>query len=399
MNVFAAVSVSAAIAAVFAAAPAQLRAAADEPAGVHVPADKRHMGQSRYDLLPFTDRRKGEPDRYRAVNPNFVKKVGGRYYYLLDAQPGTRYFDDALKDRGALPETDGVPVELSRTKEGAKGADGKTRQFVHVRDRGWVPRDALPTAAEVRSGKWFRFPLKPGHHTLYDGTGIARGTLAAPSVRLNYGQQKQIGGERHYYAFSTSIVPDGETRRRGASGWIRASAIEDGHDPGYSAEVVARMQPSPTPPGDRFTPYEVTGGDPEERLPGGGGYRFGYADEKGAFAEYKVLPGVPRTENVAATDYLKRSDGVVNLGYNAAGVSNDTYRVAGSGRPLTFHRSADPHATVVIDLFRAKDATHDGLRPAAKMQFVYGYIDEGNGAKRWGWIPLGALRPKPAPGS
>jgi hypothetical protein len=374
--------------------------AAAEETGIHIPADKRHLGLSRFDQLPFTDRKKGDPDRYRALNPNFVRKIDGRYYFLLDAKPGTHYFDETMNDKGVLPETANVPVELTRTKEVKGVGDGRTVSYVYVRDKGYVLRSQVTSAAEIRTGKWFLFPVKEGKHPLLDGTGIVRGTLAAREVRLNYGQQKQIKGERCVYAFSTSIVPEGDTGRKGASGWIKASALRDGHDPLYSPEVVTKMQPAAATEAG-FTAYEVTGGDPQEKATGADGkptYRFGYADDKGQFIAYKVLPGVALAgrASIAATDYLRRNDEVINLGFNVAGVSNDTYRVSSARRPLVFHRSHDKDATAVIDLFYPKDATHDGLRPVGTMVWVYGYVDEGGGAKRWGWIPLAALKPKPA---
>ncbi len=84
---------------------------------------------------------------------------------------------------------------------------------------------------------------------------------------------------------------------------------------------------------------------------------------------------------------------MVNLGFNVAGVSNDTFRVGDANRPLIFHRSADKDATAVIDLFYPKDTNRDGKKIAGKMFFVYGYVDTRTG-KRWGWIPLDALKLK-----
>jgi hypothetical protein len=364
--------------------------------GIYIPADKRHLGLSRFDLLPFTDRKKGDPDRYRALNPKYVKHENGHYYFLLTAKPGTPLLDKTGKARGTLTETD-VAVDLTDSID-AKNAEGKTVRFVLVKDKGYIARSALPAAAEIKVGKWFYFPLKPGSHSLFDGRGIVRGALAADSVRLNHGQRKQINGKTCYYAFSTSITLEGSGRKSGASGWILASAIQEGSDPQYSPEVVAKMQPSPTV-NDSFTPFEVTGGDPRAitgRDPDGKPlYRFGYTDSSGKFIEYKVLPGVPLAgrESIRATDYLKRNDNVINLGFNVSGVSNDTYRVSSAQRPLLFHRSSDKDATAVIDLFYPTDPTHDGLTPIGKMTFVYGYIDESPN-KRWGWIPLDALKPK-----
>jgi hypothetical protein len=47
----------------------------------------------------------------------------------------------------------------------------------------------------------------------------------------------------------------------------------------------------------------------------------------------------------------------------------------------------------VIDLFYPQDAVRDGEEIAGKMVFVYGYVDAPAG-KRWGWIPLDALKMK-----
>ncbi|MEO6655132.1 MAG: hypothetical protein ABIO36_03540 [Pyrinomonadaceae bacterium] len=84
---------------------------------------------------------------------------------------------------------------------------------------------------------------------------------------------------------------------------------------------------------------------------------------------------------------------MINLGFNIAGVSNDTFRINGANLPLGFHRSADKDATAVIDLFYPKEGVHDGEEIAGKMIFGYGYVDTAAG-KRWGWIPLSALKLK-----
>ncbi len=385
------------LSAVCATAPAQTPT--PTPTAIYIPADKRHLGLSRFDLLPFTDRKKGDPDRYRAVNPKHVQRENGHYYFLLTAKPGTRLYDKSGKEQGILAETD-VAVDLTDSIE-TKNANGGTVRCVSVKDKGYVLRSALPSAAEIKTGKWFYFPLRSGRHPLFDGRGIVRGALSADSVRLNYGQQKQINGKICLYAFSTSVTLEGTGKKSNASGWIPASALQEGNDPQYAPEVVAKMQPSPTV-SDTFTPYEVTGGDPQTPLgkdpEGKSLYKFGYTGLDGKFIEYKVLPGVPLAgrESIRATDYLRRNDNVINLGFNVSGVSNDTYRVSSAARPLLFHRSSDRDATAVIDLFYPTDATHDGLKPIGKMTFVYGFIDEG-ATKRWGWIPLDALKPNGVP--
>ncbi len=364
---------------------------------IYIPAGSRHQGLSRFDVLPFTDRRKGDPDRYRAVNPNYVKKENGNYYFVLSVKPDTHYFDENLRDRGVLPGTN-VEVDLTRIKT-AKTSGGKTEKYVFVKDKGYIPAIALTqTSGEIKDGRWFRFPIKSGEHLLYDGTGIARGKLAAEAVKLNYGQVKEINKETYYYAFSTKIILDGGKETIGASGWLKASAIQAGNAPRYDAGFVKKMQ-MPTNAGDTFTKYEITGGNRQEAIGkdenGKIKYKFGYAGANGEFVAYKVLPKVPLDgkQSIASTDYLKRSDDVINLGFNVAGVSNDTFRIKGANRPLVFRRSADKDATAVVDLFYPKDAVHDGEEIAGKMIFVYGYVDIAAG-KRWGWIPLDALKLK-----
>lgn len=355
---------------------------------IYIPANKRHVGLSRFDNLPFTDRIKGDPDRYRAHNLNYVKKIGGKYYFLLTAKDKTTYFDENLKQLGVLPEKN-VEVDLTQRKT-TKDTDEKAQRYIYVRDKGYISINSIEESAEeIKQGKWYQFPLKDGDNYIYDGAGIRRGKLTAKSVKLNYGQQKDINGERYYYAFSTKMKSGGETV--GVSGWIKASSISAGNDPQYSSEVVTKMQPAPTA-GDKFTVYEITGGAPEEKNPNGQtAYKFGYQGEDGKFTPYKVLPKVPVSQNVASTDYLKRSDDVINLGFNVAGVSNDTFRVDSDGKPLKFFRSSVKDATVYIDLFHPKDANHTGEEIVGKMIFVYGYVDV-QGQKRWGWIPLDALK-------
>ena len=330
----------------------------DSKAEIYIPADKRHQGLSRFDLLPFTDRQKGDPDRYRAVNPNYVKKENGHYYFALNVRPQTHYFDENLKDKGILSDAS-VQVDLTQIKV-AKANNNQSVKYVYVKDKGYAPMNSLAqTLSEIKAGRWFQFPLKRGEHQLYDGTGIARGKIAANSVKLNYGQKKEINKENYYYAFSTKIVVNETSETMGASGWIKASSIQEGNDPQYDAKFLEKMQ-IPTGSNDTFTDYEITGGNPQEIIGkdenGKTKYKFGYINESGEFIAYKVLPNIPLDGNqsVAATDYLKRADDVINLGFNIAGVSNDTFRINGANRPLIFHRSADKEATAVIDLFIQK---------------------------------------------
>ncbi len=368
----------------------------DFKSAIYIPADRRHQGLSRFDLIPFTDRKKGDPDRYRAVNPKYVKRENGRYFFALNVKTGTHYFDENLNDKGALPGAE-VSVDLTDTKT-ARTHDGKTVKYVAVKDKGYIPVSALAqTASDIKAGRWFQFPVKTGENIIYDGSGIARGKLAADSVKLNYGLKKEIKGATYYYAFSTKMTSGKENI--GASGWIKSSAIQAGNDPQFDESFVKKMQ-MPTAADDTFTEYEITGGDAREIIgkddKGATKYKFGYLDKNANFTAYKVLPKIPLDGNqsVASTDYLKRGDAVINLGFNVAGVSSDTFRIGVANRPLIFYRSSDKEATAVIDLFYPKDAAHDGEQIVAQMIFVYGYValkDE----KPWGWQPLDALKLKP----
>ncbi len=296
-----------------------------------------------------------------------------------------------------MPKTN-VEVDLTQTKSQKDGIS-KTEKYVYAKGKGYVAITALrQTPSEIKAGRWFYFPVKTGEHQLYDGTGISRGKLVASSVKLNYGQEKKINKENYYYAFSTKIIVNGSKEVIGASGWIKATAIQAGNEPQYDRKFTEKMQ-MPTAVNDTFTDYAITGGDPHETIGkddnGKIKYKFGYADKKGKFVAYKVLPKIPLDGNqsVASTDYLKRGDAVINLGFNVAGVSNDTFRIDGVNRPLIFHRSAEKDSTALIDLFCPKDTEHTGEEIVGKMVFVYGYIDTQSG-KRWGWIPLDALKAK-----
>lgn len=199
-----------------------------------------------------------------------------------------------------------------------------------------------------------RFPIR-GNTPLLDGAGNVRGRVAAGSVMINSGQRKLIAGQPHVYAFATTIArPDG--RRMGASGWIPEAALTEG--PLHFMPTATLPKP---PGGDRKGSYTITGGNPR---------RFG---------DLKVNPKIPRSENVAASDYLKRAGNVVNmlwaLPFNG-GVSNDTFPVG-----TKFIRSAGVPPKKVA-LYQPM-----GTKVVAQMSFVYGRVGE-----RYGWIALDALK-------
>lgn len=370
--------------------PSSARAATPNASIPVLPPSRRHDGSNRYDRLPVTDRPPGDPDRYRAVNPTVVSRENGHYFFPAKVKPGAHYFDKDHNSRGEIPGAD-VKVDFSRTKL-MRGADGKQRRYIYAQGLGYVRVGALTTSLkelkqELKDGPAFRFDLTPGEHQLYDGFGKPRGTIGPGYVKLNFGQETEINGEKYYYAFSTKLT-DGAS----VSGWIKASALKVAPYP-LKPEEARKLQPEPAR-GPFDTTYFITGGNPQA-VDAGGKYKFGYIGEvngRPQFISYKVLPGISlaQNKNIAATDYLKRTDNVVNMGYNVAGLSNNTFRVDGDLRLAFHHNSKDKEAIVQIPLYHPKDAEHAGEKPVAYMTFIYGYVDTPEG-RQYGWMALDAL--------
>ncbi len=161
-------------------------------------------------------------------------------------------------------------------------------------------------------------------------------------------------------------------------------------------------------------PKDLTGKD--------GKPKFGRIMLDGTFVSYKVKPGIPLSGekgSIAADDYLMRDGNVVNLGFNAAGVNYDTFKVDekdkfGQPKPIVFHRAPTSlkSATVDIDLYLPKEMDNLNEKPVGKMRFVYGYVvikdkffkngkpvvENGKQKytfkKEWGWMALDQLEPK-----
>lgn len=314
----------------------------------YVPGDDNRHKTSKYDNLPFPNHIKNSPDRYRAVNP---KRAG----------------------------------------EGVKGE------------------------------KLLYFPLKDGKdkngnvvkHIMVDGNGKDRGAITKSSVKLNYAQVKKINGEDYYYAFDTKIIDKNSNKEIGASGWVKASAIENGNAPKYTEKNIKNAQPRAVSEvhgkHKDYQQYVVQNVHPKELTGKDGKPKYGFIKD-GKFVSYKVLQGKTKDENFSASDYLRRTGNVINLGFNAAGLSNDTFKVdakdkAGKPLPVVFHRAPTSikSATVDIDIYHPKDKNHLGQKPVGKMRFVYGYVEipatkQGltviPATKRWGWMALGALKQK-----
>jgi hypothetical protein len=202
------------------------------------------------------------------------------------------------------------------------------------------------------------FPIKSGTH-LFDGAGGDRGRVAAGSVKINFGQRKDINGEPHVYAFATT-VKDGKVGANGkdamgASGWIKESALKDGP-----------LKQMPTVDAPRPLKGDLPG---EYKITGGSANRFG---------DLKVVPN-SKARNERASDYLLRPGNVTNLLYNLpgqGGVSTDTLP---KGAPFVRAAGVEP---VKIPLYRKGDD-----KVADHMTFVYGRSGD-----RYGWIAQDALK-------
>lgn len=257
---------------------------------------------------------------------------------------------------------------------------GNRNRIVHVRS--------------PRTGEYVMFPVKTGVR-MVDGNGEFRGTLTADTdkVKINYGQRKQITyqfadgrtrTEPYVYVYGTQIRAnvDGRTKSISASDWIPLSALTNSvAKRRYAADLKEVVQRRPRG-GDAPQRYTVTGGDQSVQR---------------KYGDLKVNPGpnnqgVPRTNNMAATDYLRRSEGAVNLIYSLpgrGGASTDTFKIG-----VTFVPSAGvPRVKVPLYLPNAaskaeKRAWVDNKLPHT-MEFVYGRI--GN---RYGWIAADALVPQ-----
>jgi hypothetical protein len=210
------------------------------------------------------------------------------------------------------------------------------------------------------TSKSFYFPIEKGTR-MVDGRGNDRGEVKAGSVKLNYGQQKQINGEDYVYAFATKAEKNGLTRS--VSGWILKSSLKGDLETRINMPTVN----APRPSGDQgpHREFAITGGD------------------RKAFGDLKVVPNSTK-KNERASDYLSRGGGT-NLLYNLpgkGGVSTDTLP-----RGATFHRSNSVRARAV-NLY--KPGSSEPVQK--KMLFVYGFVkDPTTNERRYGWIAAKAL--------
>ncbi|MBA4124424.1 MAG: hypothetical protein H0X72_18430 [Acidobacteria bacterium] len=279
------------------------------------------------------------------------------------------------------------------------------------------------------------FPLKEGIHSFVDGNGVERGTITVKpgknvDVTLTHARAKKINGEKHYNALAT-IVDKNSGKEYKAASWIKASDIKNGNDPKFTAKDIRSFRTHPVSKTHgayaAYKEYEVKNVPPEDLTGKDGKPKYGvmvnrdFVSDKRDFVSYKVKPGIPLSGkgSLAADDYLRRDGNVVNLGFNAAGVNYDTFKVDekdkfGQPKPIVFHRAPTSlkSATVDIDLYLPKEMDNLNEKPVGKMRFVYGYVvikdkffkngkpvvENGKQKytfkKEWGWMALDQLEPK-----
>ncbi len=244
------------------------------------------------------------------------------------------------------PELPSVAPDLG-TSEAEKGRDcDRSAYNCKVPDRPNEPNDDRNRAYNraTRSTWW---PVRPGA-ALLDGLGNSRGGLRDDRVRVNYGMRKPIHGRNHVYAWDVGLDTGGR-----ASGWV---------DEGWLVHGPIRMPtlllPNPGQ-GEYEARWVATGGDPA------------------AFGDLKVNAGFDGGGR-AATDYLARPGGYVNLLYAlplSGGLSIDTYPIG-----VEFRRARGVRQ---LDIALYPPGSHTATR---RMAFIYGHIDG-----RYGWIARDAL--------
>jgi hypothetical protein len=227
------------------------------------------------------------------------------------------------------------------------------------------------------------FPIARGFD-LYDGLGNSLGSLGgrkipgrpagARGVKVNYRQKKRMtvtdaNGNPvvRTFVYALATVPNG-------SGWIMLQAIH----PAYRKHFKGR-------PINARPPIKCRGKKPIR-------YCIVGKEEKDAPRRYrrKVVPcSGKQSEQVG--DYLTRPSGVVNLLYalpGAGGVSNDSFPVS----TTTFWR-VHPDCTpkeAVVNIYK-----RCSKKPTGQMRFVYGYVMNTDGTRRYGWIAKETLKRGP----
>jgi hypothetical protein len=279
---------------------------------------------------------------------------------MPNSQPGKRRF---------LPTT--VVDEVTSKLDGATDAT----------QRG----DIIHTVLSEK-GEW----AITGSPMMFDGTGIARGTVKDPTVRINFGQRKRIGGVLNVYAWSANIAASNGVSYL-ASGWIPQTSI--------TSTQVSSMMPTATAPAPAAGKYAYTKSSKTKDFVY---YSLKTAADYGCADGYlptKCLPSWAATLDISP-DSRNAQNKVMNFFLREGEVTNDYYQTPWAGATATdtvgasgsviFRRIVPTahHRTLLrIPLFEpGKHKVVGGIT------FLYGQL---NG--RWGWVNAYALKVVPAP--
>jgi hypothetical protein len=342
--------------------------------------------QARFNQPLRTDRAPGDPDRNREVNRQRVHTHEGHVVYPARVRADAHFFDKQHKNPRPVGASR-LDIDLTVKKRTMADENGVKHTYVYARRKnsdgtttgGYVRRSSFPDFKREVKADPFRFPLAPGgDHTLYDGSGNKRGrVIDSRGVGLNFGQQKEIKGQRYYYVFDVMVDHDNnpKTERIHLSGWMHESAIPADVRPVWRMGADARVAPA----------APTRGAPPQTRT-----VRSVPNQVKQQYAGLSVTPqgrgGVGRK---SPQDYLGQRDGAINMAFNlpgaggqGGGLSTDTLKPG-----TRFYRtpSVEP---VRIPLY--EQGTN--RRAEKTMTFVYGYVqDPLTGHKRYGWIANDAL--------
>jgi hypothetical protein len=226
--------------------------------------------------------------------------------------------------------------------------------------------------------------------TMVEGTGIARGTVDDPNVRVNFGQRKRIGGVLNVYAWNVNITaPNGIAYA--ASGWIPESSIS-------SSELSTKM-PTATATAPAAGKYAFSKSSKTKDYVY---YSLKTAADYGCGDGYlpaKCLPDWATTLDVAPDDrnaqnkvmnFFLREGEVANLYYQTPWVGATATDTVGASGSVIFRRIvATPHHRTLLRIPLFQQGKHKVM---GGITFLFGQL---NG--RWGWVNAYALKVVPAP--
>jgi hypothetical protein len=249
---------------------------------------------------------------------------------------------------------------------------------------------------------------------IFDGRGNRLGEVPADatSVKLNFGQTKELAGRRYVYAFAVHSP----SNQRPTSGWIDVACVGwDGKtrpDPTCVTASVKLPSSFPTitgrkPPVDAgsVADYEI---DPVPGL---------FANQD--LTKAKIVCNSPLLDSGlddpsrALADYFprRRDDGTYTINLiltvpgmhpSLGGTATDTFVVAHTengaivSHHVTFHRLTKVRSVVAF-LFEPQSVAGAFGEKDPRTVFVYGYVLYSDGAqqrRRYGWIDFQALKKK-----